>query len=97
MDWWSSAGAGGSRAGRTDAIAAGGRKGGAMADVPHTSEQGSLDADMVNHLWPPFTQMKGLKPVIMERAPRGCLHLVCHGSSLATAVHARSIHPGGTT
>jgi adenosylmethionine-8-amino-7-oxononanoate aminotransferase len=23
---------------------------------------------MANHLWPPFTQMKGLKPVIMERA-----------------------------
>ena len=34
-DWWSSAGAGVSRAGRIDAIAAGGRKGGAMADVPH--------------------------------------------------------------
>jgi adenosylmethionine-8-amino-7-oxononanoate aminotransferase len=27
-----------------------------------------LEKDFLEHLWPPFTQMQGLKPVIMERA-----------------------------
>jgi hypothetical protein len=30
--------------------------------------------------------------VLLERAPCVCLHVVCHGSSLA-----QSIHPGGKT
>jgi 4-aminobutyrate--pyruvate transaminase len=28
----------------------------------------ALDADFLGHLWPPFTQLQGLKPIIMERA-----------------------------
>lgn len=27
-----------------------------------------LSSDFLGHLWPPFTQLKGLKPIIMERA-----------------------------
>ncbi|MEE4275104.1 MAG: aspartate aminotransferase family protein [Thermoleophilia bacterium] len=34
-------------------------------DDPGTQQ---LQQDFLGHLWPPFTQMQGLKPVIMERA-----------------------------
>ena len=33
---------------------------------------GSLQEDFLGHLWPPFTQMQNLKPVIMDRA-EGCV------------------------
>ena len=39
-----------------------------MADLPETREHEALEEDFLGHLWPPFTQMQGLKPVIMERA-----------------------------
>ena len=36
------------------------------------AEGESLQEDFLGHLWPPFTQMQDIKPVIMERA-EGCL------------------------
>ena len=32
------------------------------------TDAGQLEDDFLGHLWPPFTQMQGLKPVIIERA-----------------------------
>ena len=43
-----------------------------MADDVQATVGDALQEDFLGHLWPPFTQMQGLKPVIMERAD-GCL------------------------
>ena len=32
------------------------------------ADTGQLEEDFLGHLWPPFTQLAGLKPTIMERA-----------------------------
>jgi adenosylmethionine-8-amino-7-oxononanoate aminotransferase len=39
-----------------------------MAEASYTPENEVLEQDFLGHLWPPFTQMQGLAPVIMERA-----------------------------
>ena len=39
-----------------------------MADLPEKLEQEALEKDFLGHLWPPFTQMQGLKTVIMDHA-----------------------------
>ena len=37
-------------------------------DGPEQQAGGALQQDFLGRLWPPFTQMQGLTPVIMERA-----------------------------
>jgi adenosylmethionine-8-amino-7-oxononanoate aminotransferase len=39
-----------------------------MSDTSPVVEGDALAADFLDHLWPPFTQLQGLKPIIMERA-----------------------------
>ena len=39
-----------------------------MAQAFDDPGQTDLGEDFLGHLWPPFTQLKGLKPVVMERA-----------------------------
>lgn len=39
-----------------------------MADLPEKLEQEALEKDFLGHLWPPFTQMQGLSPIIMDHA-----------------------------
>ena len=36
--------------------------------APHSQTNEGLEQDFLGHLWPPFTQMQGLAPIIMEHA-----------------------------
>jgi len=38
-----------------------------VAETLDEREVGVLEEQFLEHLWPPFTQMQGLKPVIIER------------------------------
>ena len=48
------------------------------------AELAALEGDFVEHLWPPFTQMQGLAPVIMESA-EGCVVRDAHGNEYLDA------------
>ena len=39
-----------------------------MADLPQKHDHEALEKDFLGHLWPPFTQMQGLKPIVMDHA-----------------------------
>jgi 4-aminobutyrate--pyruvate transaminase len=39
-----------------------------MSEAFDDPGQSDLSGDFLGHLWPPFTQLQGLKPIIMERA-----------------------------
>ena len=39
-----------------------------MAEAPYTPDNEVLEQDFLGHVWPPFTQMQGLAPVVMDRA-----------------------------
>ena len=48
------------------------------------AELAALEGDFVEHLWPPFTQMQGLAPIIMESA-EGCVVRDAHGNEYLDA------------
>ncbi|MFA4965631.1 MAG: aspartate aminotransferase family protein [Thermoleophilia bacterium] len=39
-----------------------------MADLPQKHDHEALEKDFLRHLWPPFTQMQGLQPIVMDHA-----------------------------
>jgi adenosylmethionine-8-amino-7-oxononanoate aminotransferase len=39
-----------------------------MAESPHSQTSEALEEDFLGHLWPPFTQMQGLKPTVIDHA-----------------------------
>ena len=39
-----------------------------MGEQGHAAAGGVKDEFLEQHLWPPFTQMQGLAPIVMERA-----------------------------
>jgi adenosylmethionine-8-amino-7-oxononanoate aminotransferase len=65
-----------------------------MTDQSHDMPQGgstrspseieALEHDFGAHLWPPFTQMHGLKPIVMESA-EGCVVRDVHGNEYLDA------------
>jgi putrescine aminotransferase len=55
-----------------------------MADSFSTDDIRLLEQQMLQHLWPPFTQMQGLQPVIMDHA-EGAVVYDIHGNEYIDA------------
>jgi adenosylmethionine-8-amino-7-oxononanoate aminotransferase len=55
-----------------------------MTETPNAQDAGALEEQFLEHLWPPFTQMQGLKPVIIERGEGAVVYDV-HGKAYVDA------------